>query len=200
MNGNRTILFLEDDEELQSRVSAYLRERGYQVESARTAQQARQILARTRVDATIVVDGQLPGMTGVRDMGVTRILHKPYTPHELHLWLEQVFPFKASTPADDDTAAAIAALSAEYRDRLPEKYQELAAVTAQAQQGSPQALEEALKLAHRLHGTAGSYGFAQVSAAAGRLEAGFRQLLAGGGSWDTIHAALQELMTAAVLS
>ena len=80
----------------------------------------------------------------------------------------------ASKPADDDTAAAIAALSAEYSARLPEKYQELAAATAKAQQGSPEALEEALKLAHRLHGRAGAYGFTQVSAAAGRLESGFR--------------------------
>jgi HPt (histidine-containing phosphotransfer) domain-containing protein len=104
----------------------------------------------------------------------------------------------ATKPVDDDTAAAIAALSAEYRSKLPEKYDELAAATAKAQQGSPEALEEALKLAHRLHGTAGAYGFAQVSAAAGRLEAELRQLLAGGGSWDNLHAALQELMTAAV--
>lgn len=102
--------------------------------------------------------------------------------------------------ADDDTAAAIAALSAEYSAKLPEKYQELAAATAKAQQGSPEALEEALKLAHRLHGTAGAYGFTQVSAAAGRLEAGFRQLLAGGGSWDNIQVALRELMSTAAPS
>lgn len=231
MSGNRTILFLEDDEDLQSLVSAYLRERGYQVESARSAQQARQILTRTRVDAAIV-DGQLPGMTGAsyieevrktqpklpilfasafwrdlkshalltQQLGVARVLHKPYTPHELHLWVEQVLAPKAAKPADDDTAAAIAALSAEYGAKLPEKYHELAAATARAQQGSPEALEEALKLAHRLHGTAGSYGFAQVSAASGRLEAGFRQLRSGSGSWDSVQTALQELMAAAVPS
>ncbi|WP_309895157.1 response regulator [Archangium sp.] len=59
-----TLLFLDDDADLQSLVSTYLRDRGYRVESARTAEEAREVLARVRVDATIV-DGMLPGMSGV---------------------------------------------------------------------------------------------------------------------------------------
>ncbi|KFE65360.1 Hpt domain-containing protein [Hyalangium minutum] len=94
---------------------------------------------------------------------------------------------------DEETAAAIAALNAEYGARLPEKYRELANATARAQQGSPQALEEALKLAHTLHGTAGAYGFAQVSSAAARLEAALRQFRTGAGNWDGVQTALQEL-------
>ena len=53
-----TILFLDDDQELQSLVSAYLRERGYEVEPARTVKEARTVLACIRVDAAIV-DGLL---------------------------------------------------------------------------------------------------------------------------------------------
>ncbi len=59
-----TLLFLDDDADLQSLISTYLRDRGYRVESARTAAEAREVLARVRVDATIV-DGMLPGMSGV---------------------------------------------------------------------------------------------------------------------------------------
>lgn len=59
-----TLLFLDDDADLQALVSTYLRDRGYRVESARTAAEAREVLARLRVDATIV-DGMLPGMSGV---------------------------------------------------------------------------------------------------------------------------------------
>lgn len=99
---------------------------------------------------------------------------------------------------DEETAAAIAALNAEYGARLPEKYRELENATARAKQGSPEAQEEALKLAHTLHGTAGAYGFTQVSSAAGRLEAALRQLRTGAGNWDNVQTALQELMTAAV--
>lgn len=58
-----TLLFLEDDKDLQALVSTYLRERGYHVELARTVQEARDVLKYTQVDAAIV-DGLLPGMTG----------------------------------------------------------------------------------------------------------------------------------------
>ncbi|WP_224242332.1 response regulator [Hyalangium gracile] len=235
MTGKRTLLFLEDDEDLQSLVSTYLHERGYEVKSARSAHEARSILADTPVDAAIV-DGQLPGMTGAsyiqevrqtlpqlpilfasafwrdlkshelltKQLGVARILHKPYTPHELLVWVEQVLAAKdQKTPeavADDDLAAAIAALSAEYGARLREKHQELADAVERAQLGVPEAMEESLKLAHKLHGTAGSYGFAQVSLAAGQVEKQLLQLRDGDGSWGAVHSALQELLAAATLS
>ena len=231
MTANRTVLFLGDDEDLQTLVCAYLRERGYQVKPARSALEARSVLASTPVDAAIV-DGQLPGMTGAgyiqevrqslprlpilfasafwrdlkshelltKQLGVARILHKPYTPHELFVWVEQVLAQKtARPPEDEDIATAIAKLSEEYGSRLVEKHQEIAATLALARQGSPTALEEALKLSHKLHGTAGSYGFSQVSAAAGRLELLLRQLKDTGGNtdWSVTHPPLQELLSAA---
>lgn len=234
MTANRTVLFLEDDEDLQSLVSTYLHDRGYQVKSARSAQEARQVLARTKVDAAIV-DGQLPGLTGAgyiqevrqtqpqlpilfasafwrdlkshelltKQLGVARILHKPYTPHELLVWVEAVLAPKAAKAQgvedDEDIAASIAALSAAYGARLHEKHQELAAAVKRAQRGSSEALEEALKLAHKLHGTAGSYGFTQVSAAAGSLEKQLRRRRDEGSDWSAVHAALQELQSAATL-
>ncbi|WP_224372263.1 response regulator [Hyalangium versicolor] len=234
MMRTRTLLFLEDDEDLQSLVTTYLRDSGYQVQSARDAEEARAILARTQVDAAIV-DGQLPGMTGAgyieevrqtrpdlpilfasafwrdlkshelltKQLRVARILHKPYTPQELLVWVEQVLSPKAKkTPEPveaDDIAAAIAALSAEYGTRLPEKYQELAAAVQQAQRGGREELEEALKLAHKLHGTAGSYGFVQVSAAAGQVEKRLRQRRDEGGGWDGVSLALQDVQVASAV-
>lgn len=123
-----TLLYLEQDRQLQVLVPAYLRERGYRVESAHGVQEARGVLARTAVDAA-VVDGLLPGSASLdfiqelrqaqptlpilfasgfwkdvksreqllKQLRVTRILQKPYTPEELFIWVEQLL--KAPKPA-----------------------------------------------------------------------------------------------------
>jgi diguanylate cyclase (GGDEF)-like protein len=232
-----TLLFLEDDEDLQSLISTYLHERGYHVESARTAQEAREVLARHQVDAAIV-DGMLPGMSGVdfiqelrqleptlpilfasaywkdlksqekliRELRVTRVLHKPYTPQELFIWVEQVLtrpplsrPEALMEGASDEAIAALAALSAEYGARLGEKAGRLAAVMERLLGGEAGALEEAYAHAHKLHGTAGSCGFNAVSAAAGRLETLLRPAREGKeiASWDAVRMALQQVTAAA---
>ncbi|MFP2959036.1 response regulator [Myxococcus sp. 1LA] len=126
---SRTLLFLEDDKDLQSLVGTFLREKGYRVEPARSAAEAQAVLARMPVDAAIV-DGLLPGMTGAdfirelrktqpklpilfasafwkdlksyelltRQLGVVRIIHKPYKPEELLVWVNQLFPAPALPP------------------------------------------------------------------------------------------------------
>ena len=233
-----TLLFLEDDKDLQTLVSAYLRERGYHVESARTVQEARNVLAYTRVDAAIV-DGLLPGMTGTdfiqelrrtepslpilfasafwrdlkshdlltRQLKVARVLHKPYTPQELFVWVEQAVvprpppppPEALSEGAQDSEdaglAADMAALSSEYGARLGEKVRELAETLERARAGKASASEEAYMLAHKLHGTAGTYGFLPVSKAAGRLELQLRPARDKDGTpdWSAIQASLHEL-------
>jgi len=228
-----TLLFLEEDRELQSLVSTYLRERGYQVVLARTVQEACNVLASSRVDAAIV-DGLLPEMEGTRSvqvlrqvapelpilfasdswmdtqshdrltrqLKVNRVLHKPYTPQELFVWVEQLLTRPAgpvpealavSPAASDDVADPLAALSAEYGARLGEKVRELTAAVEQAREGRTGALENACALAHKLHGTAGAYGFGQVSTAAGRLEEGLGSAKQGLMDWTALQAALQEV-------
>ncbi|WNG39069.1 response regulator [Archangium violaceum] len=235
-----TLLFLEDDQDLQSLVCAYLRERGYEVESARTVKEARNLLSLIRVDAAIV-DGLLPGMTGTefiqelrqtqptlpilfasafwkdlkshdlltRQFKVSRVMHKPYTPQELLIWVEQVLarrppppPPKAlaeNTRADDDLDATLQALRAEYGTRLGEKLWELMAAMQRARAANPEALEEAYQLVHKLHGTAGSYGFHAVSGAARHLESLLKPAreVKGAVDWRALDAALHELATVA---
>jgi diguanylate cyclase (GGDEF)-like protein len=232
-----TLLFLEEDRELQSLVSTYLRERGYQVELAQTVQEARDVLASSRVDAAIV-DGLLTEMEGTRSvqqlrevapelpvlfasaswqdpqvhdrltrqLKVNRVLHKPYTPQELYVWVEQVLTRPAgpvpealavSPAAGDDVVDPLAALSAEYGARLGEKVRELTAAVEQAREGRTGALENACALAHKLHGTAGAYGFGQVSTAAGRLEEGLGLARQGSMDWNALQSALQEVASVA---
>ncbi|WNG49585.1 response regulator [Archangium minus] len=235
-----TLLFLEDDQDLQSLVCAYLRERGYEVESARTVKEARNLLSLIRVDAAIV-DGLLPGMTGTefiqelrqtqptlpilfasafwkdlkshdqltRRFKVSRVMHKPYTPQELLIWVEQVLarrppplPPKTlaeNTRADDDLDATLQALRAEYGTRLAEKLRELMAAMLRARAANPEALEEAYQLVHKLHGTAGSYGFHAVSGAARHLESLLKPAreVKGAVDWRALDAALHELATVA---
>jgi len=235
-----TILFLDDDQELQSLVSAYLRERGYEVEPARTVKEARTVLACIRVDAAIV-DGLLPGMRGMdfieelrqqhptlpilfasafwkdleshdhltRQLKVSRVLHKPYTPQELLLWVEQMLAVKAPPPppaalavpqgAADDLDATFQALCAEYGARLEEKLRELTEAMERARAGNAEGMDAAYQLAHKLHGTAGSYGFHAVSGAARQLEALLKPARDGktAPDWRAVEAARQELAKAA---
>ncbi|MCY1075595.1 response regulator [Archangium lansingense] len=231
-----TILFLEDDKDLQSLVSAYLRERGYEVEPARTVKEARTVIACLRVDAAIV-DGLLPGMTGTdfiqelrqqhptlpilfasafwkdlkshdhltRQRKVSRVLHKPYTPQELLLWVEQMLAVKPPSPppaamtegqdSANDLDATFKALRAEYGARLEDKMRELTGALERARAGSAEGMDAAYELAHKLHGTAGSYGFHAVSGAARHLEALLKPVRDGKGApdWRALEAARQEL-------
>ncbi|MFY0565224.1 response regulator [Archangium lansingense] len=231
-----TILFLEDDKDLQSLVSAYLRERGYEVEPARTVKEARTVIACLRVDAAIV-DGLLPGMTGTdfiqelrqqhptlpilfasafwkdlkshdhltRQLKVSRVLHKPYTPQELLLWVEQMLAVKPPPPppaamtegqdSANDLDATFKALRAEYGARLEDKMRELTGAMERARAGSAEGMDAAYELAHKLHGTAGSYGFHAVSGAARHLEALLKPVRDGKGApdWRALEAARQEL-------
>lgn len=222
MSSNRTLLFLEDDKDLQSLVSTFLREKGYRVEPARTAAEALNVLSRVPVDAAIV-DGLLPGMTGAdfirelrkthpdlpilfasafwkdlkshelltRQLRVARIIHKPYKPEELLVWVAQLFaPVTPPPPPPealeeveaqgDDLAASLAALNAEYGAKLREKIAGLEALLGRVRAGDKGALEEAYTVVHKLHGTAGSYGYAEVSATAGRLELVLKPAREGG--------------------
>ncbi|HVG62549.1 MAG TPA: diguanylate cyclase [Hyalangium sp.] len=226
-----TILFLEKDRELQVVMPAYLRERGYRVESARSVQEARTVLAHLKVDAAIV-DSLLPGMVGLdflqelrresptlhlffasrlwkdvkgreqllKALRVARILQKPYTPQELFIWVEQVLS-RQGLAADAGKPSAptelmneLAAMNAEYGRHLRRRLASLKEALAKARAGSRDAVEAAYYDAHKLHGSAGSFGFGSVGEAAGRLEALVKPAREGlEVDWEAAEAALHEL-------
>jgi len=70
---------------------------------------------------------------------------------------------------DEGTRAALAELCAEYAAELPGLIDELARL-AEAAVADPAAVPRARVAAHRLRGTAGSYGFAAVGEGAGSIE------------------------------
>jgi DNA-binding response OmpR family regulator len=233
-----TILFLDDDKDLQKLVSVCLRGKGYEVESALDVKQARTLLSGIRVHAAIV-DGLLPGMTGTdfiqelrqqypalpilfasafwkdlksheqltRELKVSRVLHKPYAPQDLLGWVEQVLAVRPPSPppeapaqgtsADDDLDATFRALCARYGAGLGEKARALTAAMERARAGSAEALEEAYELAHKLAGTAGSYGFGAVSVAARTLEVELKRAWDGkaAADWEALEAARHALVT-----
>lgn len=86
-------------------------------------------------------------------------------------------------------------LSLKYAARLVEKMRELTALVERACAGENEALAEAYKIAHTLHGTAGSYGFHQVSTAAKHLEAELKPAVDGQGAANggAVKASLREL-------
>ncbi|HYH98792.1 response regulator [Hyalangium sp.] len=226
-----TVLFLEKDRELQVVMPGYLRERGYRVESARSVQEARAILASAPMDVA-VVDSQVPGMVDLdflqelrrrwpvlplllaaarwkdvksheqllQALRVGRILQKPYTPQELFIWVEQALAWQnpGAVPGKpqvlSDLAAELAAANAEYGRHLRRRLASLTESVARARSGSREALEAAYYDAHKLHGSAGSFGFAQVGEVAGRLEAlvrpGREELAV---DWEATEAALRDL-------
>jgi diguanylate cyclase (GGDEF)-like protein len=225
----RTVLFLEKDRELQVVMPAYLRERGYRVESARSVQEARNVLAYAVVDAA-VVDGLLPGMADLDFLGelrqnhpslplllvssfwkevrgreqllkqlrVRRILQKPYTPQELFIWVEQLLsPPRAQAapaPGPKDVATELAEVNAEYGRHLRRRMASLTDAVSQARSGVREALEAAYYDAHKLHGSAGSFGFPLVGEVAGRLETLLKPAREGVPvEWDAIQLVLGEL-------
>ena len=100
--------------------------------------------------------------------------------------------------------AAFEELHQEFASRLPARIEALAAAihAAAAARDDEAARDQARGLAHRLRGSAGSYGFPAISATAERIEEAFIDLKAipaadPRSSWATILAALVELEHAA---
>jgi len=136
----------------------------------------------------------------LKELRVARILQKPYTPQELFIWVEQAMARqkpgtvagKPSIPAD--LVAELTAANAEYGRHLKRRLSSLTGSLTQARAGSGEAVEALYYDAHKLHGSAGSFGFAPVGEAAGRLEALVKPAREGHAvDWAAIEAALREL-------
>ena len=94
----------------------------------------------------------------------------------------------------DPFEAELAALKAEYAASLPGKVDQLAELVESVATGNPAALAELRTRAHRLRGTAGSYGFDAIGRAAGLLEEAVKAVVAGTEPLDP--QALRDLLDA----
>jgi diguanylate cyclase (GGDEF)-like protein len=139
-------------------------------------------------------------MARLEALGVTEILQKPILPAELALRVGHTLRVSPPNPGRQVEPSVVleqlAALGAAYGESLGPKLAELRAALPVARAAGPNtpAFRAALGLAHKLHGTAGTYGFVDVSAAGGAIEAGLEKLRRGSGgdeeAWAAIHAAL----------
>ena len=87
-----------------------------------------------------------------------------------------------------ELAARIALLRAEYRAVLPDRLAELLAAVVLART-TPSAIGGALAIAHRLAGTAGSYGFHELGDACAAVEDALARAQTNA-DWGPVDAAL----------
>ncbi len=252
-----SVLILDDDVDFQSFVSTALALHGFEVLRALSGEQARTTLATRRIDAMVVdgllpdtngidfiasirADGNrsyvvfvsrwwrdLQSFHRLRELGVDRIVHKPFSPYELIAHLREVLRGQAATEPEARPEAAtgtgseagaaagsepatgtavttaagtdtrtestaprtgpapvatdrlegarrkVEALRRAYAEKLRERVGELETTLRSALDGDGDTarLGQAHTLAHKLHGTAATYGNAAVGDASGRVEA-----------------------------
>ncbi len=108
-----------------------------------------------------------------RDLGVALIVHKPVAPETLVSQLDRLLGEREAPPLPPEVQAEMDKLHVEYERELPGKLDELkrAVRFARANPLEEKARAQARTLAHRLSGTAGSYGFPDESTAAAVIEA-----------------------------
>lgn len=187
------VLLVDDDAALRALLGRILQDRGFEVALAGSVAEARVRFTESRPRVAIV-DGVLPDGSGValleelrarddevalvwisaylpdaeelaRIAGAARVaavLAKPFAPEEL---LEAVLPELAPPAGEPDPEAIMLELRAEYVTTLDEQVRDLEIAHAAGD------VDRVRRLAHRMHGTAGTYGLDAVSAAAGAIEA-----------------------------
>jgi HPt (histidine-containing phosphotransfer) domain-containing protein len=106
---------------------------------------------------------------------------------------------------DELIRAAFAELHVEFASKLPERVRVVAAAirAAEASRDDAELRAQARGAAHRLRGSAGSYGFPEISATSARIEEALIALATTpsgevAAAWSTIVAALDELERAAI--
>lgn len=139
------------------------------------------------------------------ELDVSLVVYKPINPSSfadrVAAILEPPVPPPEAQPATTDPGLELAALARDYAERLPGKVAELKGAIEQAR-SDVSAIGAARMLAHRLCGTAGSYGFSAVGELMGQIE---DLLIAVGGTdpvrrfvWDDIDGLLHDVARIAV--
>jgi DNA-binding response OmpR family regulator len=101
------------------------------------------------------------------------LIHKPVGHEAFTVRLDQLLGRASAPPLSPELAQLMAQLKAEYGAGLPAKLEELRKLVrlARAAPADPQARKAARTAAHKLAGTAGSYGFPEESITAAVVEA-----------------------------
>ena len=93
--------------------------------------------------------------------------------------------------------AKLGQLRERFEERLRGRLDELDALVERARvDPSEGTLAEAVSVAHRLAGTAGSYGFVEVGEAAAALERSLQRIAGGQDEWEATLAALERMREA----
>lgn len=105
---------------------------------------------------------------------------------------------------EDELQARLAALQRGYTQKLRDRLELLRELTGRARAGDCAALADATREAHKLHGTAGSYGFGGVSATVGEVEVILEGVRQGGDEtpavWDAVSELIQRALADASIS
>jgi len=91
----------------------------------------------------------------------------------------------------DQARSKLTELRGRFEERLGQRLERLEQLVAAARHdATPGALAEAIGVAHRLAGTAGSYGFVQVGESAAGLERALQRIAGGEDEWSAAEDAL----------
>jgi signal transduction histidine kinase/CheY-like chemotaxis protein len=130
------------------------------------------------------------------DEGLAGFLRKPYDPNQLAGEVQQIIE-RGSAKPEEQMDEALRGLRASYREKLPDQLGELTnRLRASRKAGDSKAFLQAREIAHRLAGTAGSYGFGDIGAALEKIDAALREVSAEDvetARWSDIDAAVTEI-------
>lgn len=145
------------------------------------------------------------------ELRVAAVIHKPFKPAEVLVQVEELLTERATTmqeeaskrEAEGTASAELAALREDYRLRLDGRLDALGDAMRDAREHPDNAagLAMALRMAHQLHGSAGTYGFMAVSHCAGQIEEQLTSLVAssqaaGQDVWQSGFEALAQARSA----
>lgn len=230
----KTVLLLDDDEDLRALLRSALVAHGLEVLEAGAGAEADDALGRHPVDL-IVVDGVLPDGPGLafierlrardrgirivflstlyrdlktfrrltRELDVSLVVYKPVDPTTFAAKLMELAEpgegVTRSVPPESsgasDLARELGELRRQFTEKLPHKLEELESAVRDARTDAAR-LGDARMFAHRLRGSAGSYGHAAVGELVGVVEDLLNEALSSGSGrrffWEEVAGAVRD--------